>query len=261
MKSEAELMKEIFTRFNKPRARELLIFKLLHWQTFGDYFSDTSDKTKSRGLNSSFEDSVFQSEITDVASFKKVAEFVRNPIIFSEEYFDQGKNRNFEQDEDLKNAFEAINKKKLQQLKTLQQLMSSLDDKVIEDKVARHQQRVLGELLQDILNQIPALKEDSKGRKLPVQEIDLQLLNLLNLLRATQIEKVNDNQSLGEYIDPKSEPIEVVSRVARYVQLSQVYQSKIQEKEKDQKEEDPLELIKKVVKSQRDLAQNQLKGP
>lgn len=70
----------------------------------------------------------------DLETLKKVTEYVRNPIIFSEEYFDQGKSRNIEQDQDLQRAYDAIIKKKVQQIVTLQQLLSTLDTKADQEQ-------------------------------------------------------------------------------------------------------------------------------
>ena len=51
----------------------------------------------------------------------------------------------------------------------------------------------------------------------PSLEIEDQLINLLELLEVSQKEKNNDNWSLGEYVDQKSDPFEIVSRISRYV--------------------------------------------
>lgn len=52
--------------------------------------------------------------------------------------------------------------KKLIQLTTLQELIFKLEDN--SDEVSNFQRREMGGLLQEILNQIPALATDEKGR-------------------------------------------------------------------------------------------------
>ena len=92
-------------------------------------------------------DLIFYHEVNDYKTLQEVAEFVRNPVVFSDDYCNEGSSRNIEQDLDLKKAFDNITKEMVNYLKTLQQVLSTLDNKAEEDLVIQHQQRVLGQLL------------------------------------------------------------------------------------------------------------------